>query len=98
MPGSTTWNNRFWYVYVLESVRDGQRYVGFTMDLRRRYEEHNAGKSFATAPRRPLVLIYYEACRSRDDAKRREEYLKTTGGRRFLAKRLKSHYRNSKLY
>lgn len=29
-----------------------------------------------------------------DDAKRREKYFKTTGGRRFLAKRLKSYYQS----
>lgn len=98
MPGSTTLNHRFWYVYVLISNKDKQRYVGFTADLRKRYKEHNDGKSFATAPRRPLSLIYYEACVSKTDAIRREDYLKTTGGRRFLAKRLKDYYRNLKLY
>ncbi len=97
MPGSTTWNNRFWYVYVLTSYRDGKQYVGFTRDLRARYKAHNEGKSFATAPRRPLSLIYYEACTERSDAERREQYLKTTGGRRFLAKRMKDYFRNSKL-
>jgi len=98
MPGSTTWNHRFWYVYVLQSHKDNKRYIGFTADLRKRFREHNEGKSFATAPRRPLSLIYYEACLSQTDATRREKYLKTTGGRRFPAKRIKDYYRNSKLY
>jgi putative endonuclease len=98
MLGSTTWNHRFWYTYVLRSRKDDKNYIGFTGDLRKRYREHAEGKSFATAPRRPLSLVYYEACLSRTDAKRREEYLKTTGGRRFVAKRLKDYYRNSKLY
>lgn len=62
-----------------------------TDDLRRRFQEHQAGKSFATAPRRPFTLIYYEAGRSYRDAQRREKYLKTTDGRRFLAKRLRDH-------
>lgn len=72
-------------------MTDGKRYVGMTNDLRRRFQEHQAGKSFSTAPRRPFVLIYYEAGRSYSDTKRREGYLKTTGGRRFLAKRLRDH-------
>ena len=73
-------------------------YMGYTNNLRRRLEEHNLGKSFATKPRRPLKLIYYEACLNQEDAKRREEYFKVTGGRRFLAKRLKSYYKiNSNL-
>ncbi len=42
------------------------------------------------------MRLYFEACLNLIDAKRRERYLKTTGGRRFLAKRLKEYY-NSKL-
>ena len=98
MPGRTT-SNRFYYVYVLRSMLDNNRYIGFTTDLVKRVREHNSGVSFATAPRRPLELVYYEACKVESDARRREKYLKTTGGRRFLAKRLKDFYtRNSKLY
>jgi putative endonuclease len=97
MPGSTN-SNVFFYVYVLQSLKDKKMYMGYTNNLRRRLEEHNLGKSFATKPRRPLKLIYYEACLNQEDAKRREEYFKVTGGRRFLAKRLKSYYKiNSNL-
>lgn len=92
MPSRTTLDrNLFYYVYVLESMSDGKRYVGMTDDLRRRFQEHQAGKSFATAPRRPFLLIYYEAGRSYRDAQHREKYLKTTEGRRFLEKRLRDH-------
>ncbi len=99
MPGRTI-SNRFWYTYVLCSLVDGNWYIGFTSDLQKRMAEHASGKSFATAPRRPLELAYYEACRLESEARRREKYLKTTGGRRFLAKRLKDYQqmRNSKLY
>jgi len=41
--------------------------------------------------RQPLKLIYYEACLSRDDATKRENYLKTYHGKMFLKKRLKSY-------
>jgi len=99
MPGRTI-SNRFWYVYVLRSAVDSKQYIGFTSDLRKRMADHARGKSFATAPRRPLELIYYEACRRESDALRREKYFKDTGGRRFLAKRLKDYWQanNSKLY
>lgn len=93
MPGATT-PIMFFYVYVLESTRDKQRYIGFTTNLRKRIEEHNKGQSFATRPRLPMKLIYFEACTNKEDAQRREEYLKTTRGRRFLAKRLKSYYQS----
>jgi len=72
-------------------MTDGKRYIGMTNDLRRRFQEHQSGKSFATAPRRPFKLIYYEACLSYSDAKHRESYFKTTGGRRSLAKRLRDY-------
>lgn len=92
MPSNTT-SSVFFYVYVLESLKDGKRYIGFTRDLRRRIEEHNGGKTFSTKFRRPFKLIYYEACLSEDDAKRREGYLKTTQGRRFLGLRLIDYVR-----
>lgn len=63
-------------------------------------DQHQRGRNTSTAPRRPLTLVYYEACRTMSDARRREGYFKDTGGRRFLAKRLKDYYsmNNSKLY
>ena len=71
-------------VYVLLSEKDGDFYVGFTEDLSRRLGEHVNGRSAATAPRRPLVLIHCEFYAARADAERREQYLKTAKGRRTL--------------
>ena len=79
----------FFYTCVLRSGEDGKYYVGYTSDLRRRLEEHNRGKTLSTEPRRPLELVYHEACRNERDAKQRERYLKNTVGRRYLAKRLR---------
>ena len=84
----------FFYVYILESIKDKKRYIGYTTNLVRRVEEHKKGLSIATRPRLPMKLIYFEACVNQEDAKRREFYLKTTRGRRFLAKRLKSYYQS----
>jgi putative endonuclease len=96
MPGSTTSN--YYIVYVLESILDKKRYVGFTTNLQGRIGEHNAGKNFSTRFRKPFKLIYSELCTNSEDAKRREYYLKTTGGRRFLAKRLKNYYSLTKQF
>jgi len=96
MPGATT-TMVFFYVYVLESLKDKKRYIGFTTNIRKRLEEHQKGKSFATKSRLPMKCIYIEACTNRNDAERREKYLKTTRGRRFLVKRLKSYYSQSLL-
>ena len=91
MPGIG--DSRIYFVYVLESERDGKRYIGFTNDVHRRLTEHNLGRSFATSFRLPMKLIYLEGCTNEEDARRREGYLKTTRGRRFLAKRLQAYYR-----
>ena len=78
------------YTYVLLSEKDHEFYVGFTEDLRARVEKHRTGKVKSTASRRPLKLIYYEACLHKGDATKREKYFKTGFGRRFLKNRLES--------
>lgn len=77
-----------YYTYVLYSEKDGRWYTGTTRDLRTRYAAHADGRVWSTRSRRPLQLIYYEACRHRDDALRRERYLKTGRGKRYLRQRL----------
>lgn len=91
MPSTTTLKKIYW-VYVLLSLKDKKRYVGYTEYINERLKQHKEGKVFSTKPRRPLILIYLEGCLDEGDVKRREGYLKTTGGRRFLAKRLKNYY------
>jgi putative endonuclease len=78
------------YSYVLLSDRDGEFYIGSTGDLRERLQQHNKGRVRSTAYRRPLRLIYYEGCLCADDARRRERYLKTGRGGRYLKQRLAS--------
>jgi putative endonuclease len=77
------------YVYVLRSRKDKMLYVGFTRDLKSRFEAHNAGKVNSTKARVPFELLYYEACRQQADALYREKYLKTTYGHRYLRNRLR---------
>lgn len=77
------------YTYVLKSKKNGNWYTGFTNDLRKRFMEHNSGKSTYTKGRGPFELIYYEACLSIDDAKSRELFLKTGMGKRYIKNRLK---------
>jgi putative endonuclease len=78
------------YVYVLRSIKDGRFYVGYTANLRRRLPEHNAGMVASTKHRTPFKLIYYEACTQQADALKRERYLKTTYGKRYIRGRVKS--------
>ncbi len=77
------------YVYVLVSESDKpESYIGETSDLRRRYEQHNAGKNTSTRGRL-WRLAYYEAYVSKTSAKKRERLLKQDGrSRRFLMRRV----------
>jgi putative endonuclease len=79
------------YVYVLKSKVDGKNYVGYTKNLKLRFEQHNRGLVESTKKRKPLRLIYYEACLNQQDTTRREKYLKTVYGKRFIKSRLKSY-------
>lgn len=79
------------YTYVLQSEVDGNFYTGCTKDLKLRFEQHNNGKVESTRDRRPLKIIYYEACLHQNDAIKREKYLKSYNGKRFLYRRLKSY-------
>jgi putative endonuclease len=80
-----------YYTYVLLSRKDNNFYVGFSKDLKLRFEQHGKGLVETTRDRRPLILIYYEACINKDDATKREKYLKSYHGKMFLRKRLKSY-------
>jgi putative endonuclease len=82
----------FSYTYVLK-LADGEFYVGMTDDLTVRLREHRDGLVTATRHRRPVEMVYYEACRSRSAAAAREKQLKTGFGRGYLNRRL-SHERS----
>jgi putative endonuclease len=82
-----------WYVYVMKSESDMGLYIGLSRDLRRRFLEHQGGESKSTKGRTPWKLIYYEAYLEELDAAGREMFLKSGGGRRFLDKQLKNHFR-----
>jgi len=77
------------YTYVLQSKKDGKWYTGSTKNLRKRFESHSKGKVFSTKNRGPFSLIYYEACIDEHDARKREKYLKSGMGKRYLKNRLK---------
>lgn len=76
------------YTYVLKSKKDNKYYIGFCYDLRRRVKEHNEGLVDATKSRRPLILVYYEACLDEKKAIQREKYFKTGFGRNYLKNRI----------
>ena len=64
------------FVYLLR-CRDGSLYCGWTVDLAKRVVAHNAGKGAAyTRSRKPVSLVWWEACTDRSAALRREIAIK----------------------
>ena len=83
----------FYYTYVLKCLVDNHLsnlYIGYTFDLRNRLYLHKNKKVPSTKKYASVELIYYEACKAKDDAILREKALKTGYGRAFLKNRLKS--------
>ena len=71
-----------YYVYILQSPKADDIYIGFSTDLRARMRKHRS-------EHRVWRLIYYEAYASEKDARRREKRLKQHGsGKVELKKRL----------
>ena len=64
------------YVYILR-CSDRSLYVGHTDNPEARKRAHDAGTASShTAKRRPLEMVYVEACRSLEEAVNRERQLK----------------------
>jgi putative endonuclease len=81
----------YFYVYVLRSLNDQKFYVGFTKNLRKRVQDHTKGLVPSTKQRNPFELVYWEGCLDQTDATRREKYLKSSWGKRYIKSRLRSY-------
>ena len=71
-------------VYVLKSIKDGIRYTGSGNDAQEGLRRHNKGDYRFTKGHRPWQLIYKEEYQTRSEAVRRERFLKSGQGRKFL--------------
>ena len=72
------------------SLKDEKFYTGYTPNLKNRLQSHQKGKVKSTKYRLPVTLVYFEGCLSKQDAIKREKYLKTTYGKRYIKNRLKN--------
>ena len=70
------------YVYFLESLKNGKIYVGQTSKLpQERLIEHNSGTNNWTRSNKPFKLIYYETYFCEEDSKLREKFYKMGFGK-----------------
>jgi putative endonuclease len=64
-------------VYILRCA-DGSLYTGWTNDVEARIKAHNEGRAGAkyTRSRRPVTLVYWEDCGTKEQAMSREWHIK----------------------
>ncbi|MBD3359620.1 MAG: GIY-YIG nuclease family protein [Candidatus Buchananbacteria bacterium] len=70
--------------YVIKSITHKTRYIGSCEHLNKRMKEHNAGKCKYTKSRCPWELVYFEELETRTEARKRENFLKSGKGRKWL--------------
>ncbi|WP_122644277.1 GIY-YIG nuclease family protein [Luxibacter massiliensis] len=64
------------YTYILK-CRDGSLYTGWTNNLEKRVNDHNAGRGAKyTKARLPVELAYYESFNTKEEAMQREYRIK----------------------
>ena len=73
------------YVYVLRDDRN-RFYKGITNNITRRLKEHRSGNTITTSKMKDVNVVYTESYDNFLEARKREVYLKTAAGRRFLKK------------
>ena len=76
------------FVYIIYSPSRQRTYVGCSEDWQARLDVHNSGRVTATRSGIPWRLVHLEEVAGFLQARRREIYLKTSAGRRWLEKTL----------
>ena len=71
-------------VYVLHSLKCERLYVGSSAKPDERLKSHNAGRVKSTKAYRPWERILLEEYPNRNAAEKREQYLKSGWGHRWL--------------
>ena len=73
-----------YYVYILQSEKNGSFYTGFTKDVYKRLVQHNEGKVKSTKFVRPFIVVYSKAYQNATEARRQEYYIKYQKSRKFI--------------
>lgn len=82
-----------YYLYILESLKDGNLYIGITGKVQVRLTQHNEGQVRSTRNRRPLSLVYLKVYSSKQEAAKMEWLIKNTPGAGKLKRRLIEQYK-----
>jgi putative endonuclease len=72
-------------VYVLRSLKNHKRYIGYTSKTtEERFNEHMSGTNKWTRHNKPFKIIHTETFNTKTEAIKREKYLKSGQGRKWL--------------
>ncbi len=71
-------------VYALASLEKEYIYVGLSLNVERRINEHQRGKEPTTRAYRPFEVLVVEVLPDRKEARRREKFLKSGAGKELL--------------
>ena len=82
LPAAMPYSGQY-CVYVLKCA-DGSFYKGQTNDFPKRLAEHRRGEVSWTSKNLPVEPIHWEIFKSREEAVRREKYLKSGKGREWI--------------
>jgi len=72
------------YVYAISSLSRTYIYIGLTTNKNRRIDEHQKGYNKTTRAYRPFKIILVEEYKTRQEARKREKFLKSGVGKEFL--------------
>ncbi len=77
-----------YYCYVIKSEKKDYFYKGYCEDLIKRIDQHNKGLTKSIKSYIPFKLVYFESFETKEEAIKREQYFKTSAGRKFLKNKL----------
>ena len=72
------------YVYILQSLKDGSYCIGQTNNVSNRLERHNSRRQLATRSKVPWELVYTKPFPTRNQAVRREREIKNWKSRQAI--------------
>ncbi|MFQ6032748.1 MAG: GIY-YIG nuclease family protein [Candidatus Zixiibacteriota bacterium] len=72
------------FLYILQSQKNGKYYIGITKDIETRLDQHNRGVGKSTRSSRPWRLVYTEEYNTWSEAARREREIKNQKNRSYI--------------
>lgn len=78
-----------YHIYILKSINSNHYYTGQTNNIESRILLHNAGRINWSKRYRPWKIVYTEEYSNRNEAVKREKYLKSHAGRNWIKIKIK---------